>query len=229
MKELSKYIKDSKFANFALTILLAATLSPKLFAQDRIGNGGDGGEVELLTQKIQLEATAGKIFQFFSENSELEEVFPEFSREDILALQGKVKFEVSNDVLTDREGAVRTCLNYSAAKRIQCNYTRLAGLSPTVYFVLNLHELLGILGVEIASIENDYLIESYPISSRLARYVSRVQNHDLVFTPGIVHDWSNDEDARPENNLQAPSCVIKNLIVFLRSSSFESNTLRLIG
>lgn len=94
----------------------------------------------------------------------------------------KLRLEVVEQTLIDRNGITRTCLNFPEAAYIQCNKERLNALGndvPTQY-VLVFHELLGLLGVEESS-PNEELIRSYSISSRLKAYVQKVSTYNLVY------------------------------------------------
>lgn len=170
------------------TLLLTLLLATNVFAQggERVGNGGSYSEAEIAAEQVELELTVNKIKKFFINNKQVADIFPEFSMKEFFAKTNHVSITVVDKELFDKHNVKRTCLNYD--RKIECDINELQQThnDPKIYFVLMLHELLGIVGVEETSPENATAIEGYKISKRIARYVSRVSNYDL------------DVDAAPE-------------------------------
>ncbi len=172
--------------------------------QDK-GNGGSGKEALLVAQQAQIENVAQKIRSFFLKNeSTLKPVFKEIAIQKLLK---KIKESdirvVDEDKLIDRHGISRTCLNFVGSSLIECKSSGIAKLfdQPAAFFVLVLHEYLGLIGVEETAPNNPTYIDGYKISKKIAPYVSKVSNYDLSIlevintenstTPSGLTDFSN--------------------------------------
>lgn len=182
-----------------MRILTALLLVLNLFASDGNdgGNGGSGEEVTLLQVQSNLNEISGKIFNFFLTQEEAREAFPEINFDEFLALQNEITIIAVNQVLIDKNGMERTCLNFEESKLIQCNL-QFADLNSNVpaQFVLLFHEILGVLGIEESSPQNLNLIESYPISSRLNHFISIQREYVLRINSDPCLDVQTYEDAQ---------------------------------
>jgi hypothetical protein len=154
-----------------------------LEAGDRVNNGGSGEEISLVTAEYTLKSTVDKIFYFFATKPAAKLDFPEVNFEKLMSIKNHLKIEVTEEDLIDREGRERDCLNGVLQNQniLKCRYSYIKRYfhDPYNMFVLSFHELLGITGDEISSIYNNSLMQSYPISSRLAKYVISVNDYDL--------------------------------------------------
>ena len=164
--------------------LLILLVSTAFAGGDRAGNGGSGIEADIAAQEAQIQNVALKIRLFFiKHNQTLSKVFPEFSIDDFLKKIEKTEFKiVTDEVLLDRHGEKRTCLNFASENKVECSLIKIKEIisSPTAIFVLTFHELLGIIGVEETAPTNPHFIEGYKISKRISPYVTEVSNYDLV-------------------------------------------------
>lgn len=161
------------------------------------GNGGSASESYLAGQQAQLESVALKIRIFFLKNEvDLKSQFPEI---DIQKLTQKIKNSdirvVNEDKLIDKNGKNRTCLNFPDTSLIECSSSGIEPIfdQPSTLFVLVFHEYLGLIGVEETSSANSTIIAGYSISKRLAAYVTKVNDYDLVISKDAVQEevpWS---------------------------------------
>ena len=121
------------------------------------------------------------IFEKDQEN--LQSQFPEFKFMDLLKTMKDVKVEIVQETLIDKDGITRTCLNYPASLRIKCTSKELDKIKfhQQAYYLLILHEYLGIIGVEETSIDNLDYREGYSISSRFLIYFSAMRINELSF------------------------------------------------
>lgn len=154
------------------------------------GNGGSGSESKLVGQQAQLESVALKLRTFFLKNeATLKPMFPEF---DIQVLVKKIKISdirvVDESKLIDKHGRSRTCLNFSDSSLIECKSLEIEQLfdQPSALFVLVLHEYLGLIGAEETSPEKPTMIAGYSISKRIAPFVSKVNDYDLIIPKKVV-------------------------------------------
>jgi hypothetical protein len=162
--------------------LLALGLSMNVFAGAG-GHGGSGTESEIAASTNQVEVVTMKLKRFFSKNVDvLKGVFPEV--EIPLLLE---KFEtaqlkvVTAEVLIDKNGVSRSCLNYQETNLIECKNSEIARLvdRPLALFVLVFHEYLGLMGVEETSPTDAAAVDGYKISRRLSGYLTKVVEYDL--------------------------------------------------
>lgn len=187
-------------------ILLNIGIITKVEANEK-GNGGSATESQIAAQQAQLESVALKIRTFFLSNSDkLKSVFPEF---DIQVLVKKIKTSdirvVDEDVLIDKNGISRTCLNFPDSSLIECKYTEMKELfdQPAALFVLVFHEYLGLIGAEETSPDNPLVIDGYTISKRIAVYLSKVNNYDLV----IENEHNDNSNLKIKKNTIGASNV----------------------
>ncbi|MGE3610242.1 MAG: hypothetical protein AB7I27_11685 [Bacteriovoracaceae bacterium] len=148
------------------------------------GNGGSGDESKIVAAQAQVETVASKLRLFFLKNETLLKVyFPEVDIPKILKLikSSDLRIVETND-LVDKNGLSRTCLNYPDSQLIECRLDSIESLvdQPAVLFVLIFHEFLGLAGVEETSPKNSSFIDGYSISKRIAPFVTKVNNYDLV-------------------------------------------------
>ncbi|MCB9092378.1 MAG: hypothetical protein H6620_07455 [Halobacteriovoraceae bacterium] len=129
-------------------------------------NGGDGLEIE-------IELMAKKIVSFV--DSDLgKEVFPEINIDYMKRVMRVVDVSVTDDIIIDQYGFTRTCTNDSKTMNIECNLNRWGLVTqPEVYYALVLHELLGLMNVELGNKQD---VSKYPISSRILNYIENVEN-----------------------------------------------------
>ncbi len=105
---------------------------------------------------IYIDETIDGLKIFFTNNKEsIQNLYPEFKIEDLLEKIKQSKVLIVNEVLIDKNGMIRTCLNYPDLSVIKCS---IKDLEPFFYyreslFVILLHEFLGLTGVEENSIE----------------------------------------------------------------------------
>lgn len=153
------------------------------------GNGGSGVESNLVGQQAHLESVALKIKTFFKKNEEsLRPAFPEF---DIQLLVKRIETSdirvVDVEELIDKNGKSRSCLNFPNSSLIECKSKDIEKLldQSTALFVLVFHEYLGLIGAEETSLNNPHFIDGYPISKRLAPYVTLLSDYDLVLNQAV--------------------------------------------
>ena len=171
--------------NLFMTGFILLNLSTLTYASsNEKGNGGSGSESQMVAQQAQLETVSLKIKNFFLKNEVvLQEEFPEFS---VQALIKKIKSSdirvVDTNELLDKDGVSRTCLNYPESSIIECKSPGIEALleQPSALFVLVFHEYLGLIGVEETSSNNANINDGYSLSKRIAPYVSKVNDYDLV-------------------------------------------------
>lgn len=169
-----------------LLILGLILLSAQSFARSDKGNGGSASEAQMIAQQAQIESVAFKIRSFFLKNeATLKSQFPEF---EIQTLVKKIKTSdiriVDEEFLYDKNGVSRTCLNFPDSSLIECKYSGIQALlnGPAPLFVLVLHEYLGLIGAEETAPTDPNIVDGYSISKRIAPYVTKVNDYDLVMT-----------------------------------------------
>ena len=217
MKTTTKWKKAS--------LALVLTLSSFAFAGDRGGNGGSGTETQIAAEQAQLESVALKIKKFFIQNEEtMAKEFPEFSPQVLTQSITSAGLSVTNENLVDRHGKNRTCLNFPAEQKIECNYSEVKSLQddPKALFVLVLHEYLGLMGVEETSPENPRIIDGYSISKRIAPYVTKVSDYDLVIQKIIREDRIRIITNQRSSNYPSLPDLKKNPIVKARNVSNDN-------
>jgi len=174
----------------SLTAIAGAKISNEAGSEDktqiehRVGNGGSFDEARAVLLETTIRQTIQKIRKFFIKNkNKLADDFPEVPIDKLIKLIPVLKIKVTSEELFDKNNTPRTCLNFLQEKLIKCNITKIDAMinNPKVTFVFLAHEVFGILEVEESHPENEYLIDSYPISGRLAKYVTKVAEYDLVF------------------------------------------------
>ena len=169
-------VSTALFAGLVTTMQIA-------HAGDRAGNGGSGNEVAIVIAQKNISDIASKIDFFFKKNPEAKNEFPEIDFNEFSKLIENAKYEITEDKLIDKNGQTRTCLNFSKELLIQCGLKELSLLDKDVpaQFVLVFHELLGLMEIEESSPTNVELSDSYIISQRLKKYVTKVDSYDLVY------------------------------------------------
>ena len=183
----------------AMKIIIYLFLVFNLFATDGNdgGNGGSGSDVRLVIVENEVERISDEIFFFFEENQEPRMTFPEINITEFLEIKNQLTIEAAAETLIDKNGVRRTCLNFPTEIKIQCNldFENLNDL-PTAKYILVLHELLGLLGIEESNPNNPRLIQSYSISSRLNRYLSTVSTVKLGLNRSpcdLIEDFQDAE------------------------------------
>lgn len=205
-----------------LLILGILLLNVQAFASDK-GNGGSGSESLLVGQQAQLESVALKLRSFFLKNeTALKPIFPEFNIQD---LAKKIKISdirvVDETKLIDKYGKSRTCLNFPNSSLIECKSSGVEPLfnQPSTLFVLVLHEYLGLIGVEETSPANPTMIAGYSISKRIAPYVSKVNDYDLV----IANKIADARDLHSVETISAGSRISFKKDVYLVATKVRHN------
>jgi hypothetical protein len=166
-------------------IILSALLvlsTTAAFANDK-GNGGSGDESQMVALQAQLETVSLKIRTFFLKNEkELKKVFPEFNIQALVKTIKKSDIRIVDKKLTDKYGKDRTCLNFPQSALIECKQSEIQALidHPSAFFVLVFHEYLGLIGAEETSPNDPLLINGYSISKKIAPFVSKVNEYNLV-------------------------------------------------
>jgi hypothetical protein len=169
---------------FFYLFLSVITITSLAQAGDRLGNGGSGDEAQMAAQQAQLETIALKIKYFFDINKKsLRLVFTEFTSVELINTIENSKIIIVDHELIDKNGINRTCLNYPETNLIECKFSEIDKTinKPQALFVLIFHEILGLLRVEETSPTNPQLIDGYSISKRIAGYVTKVNDYDLIF------------------------------------------------
>ena len=176
-KQLKQFmVSTALFAGLVTSLQMA-------HAGDRAGNGGSGNEVAVVIAQKNISDIAAKIDIFFKKNTEARDEFPEIDFNQLSRVINDVKIVVAEEKLIDKNDQKRTCLNFPEELLIQCNLKEYSLIEKDVpsQFVLVLHELLGLLEVEESSPMNEELSDSYRISQRLKKYVTKVDSYDLVY------------------------------------------------
>ncbi len=133
------------------------------------GNGGDDLELELKKRSLQigyfLKSTVGtQTFKMINADAVVETI----ENSDIDVVTGNV---------TDKYGALRTCVNEPERALITCNLSRIDSLiknkKTDVLTATLFHEILGLMGLELGYQEN---VSMYPISSKILPYNSIVES-----------------------------------------------------
>lgn len=178
------YKKSKRLLILSAFFIGALGISKLSYAGDRAGNGGSDDESRIASQQAILQSTALKIKKFFITNGPtLQKEFPEFSVRDLIEKIEKSEIRiVDTEELVDKHGKSRTCLNFPDLNVIECKYSDIKNLesNPQTLFVLTMHEYLGLLGVEETMPSQINFIDGYSISKRLAGYVTKVNDYDLV-------------------------------------------------
>lgn len=179
-----EHLKQFLVASSLFVSMLTISSLTFAYGGDRGGNGGSGDESSIAARQAVLEGTALKIKKFFSVNgARLQREFPEFKVHDLVTAIERSKISVLDvKELKDKHRKNRSCLNYSNSNLIECKYSDVLKLeeNPEALFVLIMHEYLGLLGVEETSPQDSSFINGYSISKRLAGYVNKVNDYDLV-------------------------------------------------
>lgn len=172
-----------KLLTYLLTGILFSSIQTAT-AGDRAGNGGSGDESKLAAQQAVLETTAIKIKNFFNKNKKsLHTTFSEINIEELVSKIEETKIHVvEREDLIDKNGINRTCLNFPESNLIECKSSEIDSLSsnPKALFVMVLHEILGLMQAEETSPRNINVTDGYSISKRIASYVLKVNDYDLV-------------------------------------------------
>lgn len=121
-----------------------------------LGNGGDANELE-------FGMYAYAMYEILSENPAL---LPQVSRPEYRSRLMTASYSVTEEILYDRGAKRRMALNFPERNAIRFNLADWRGLEtrPELKIALALHELLGLLGVEVA--EYDLSIQVRPYLDR---------------------------------------------------------------
>lgn len=181
------FFKTSLFFLVLNSVLFVSAIGAAK-AGERTGNGGDIGLVALNSEKYKIQDTIMKIINFFERTPQLSVIFPEINIQQLVELREELStrnIEVTTERVFDTHGEEKTCINYYNQLNepgITCNFTKLrAWVNVEDYFVLVLHEMLGLQSIEVDLVDEDFSGRNYYISGRIRNYVSRVSNFDLVY------------------------------------------------
>jgi hypothetical protein len=161
------------------------------------GNGGNDLEARIVVAKNLILQNISKIERFFTENDRVHEVFSEVDVHLLSKTISKIRLHDgivivpdgsslnSNTDLSeihDRFKISRTAVNRPDEMKIYYDLEKIEGLFdfPERLFILNFHEILGLMGLERNNPSNK-LEENYQISSRLGQFVKKVYGYDLVY------------------------------------------------
>lgn len=170
-------------------LLLIALCTNSYAGINGVGNGGSGEEAKLAATQTEIELISLKLKRFFQNNIELEDIFYEFNRKELISAIQTTLIQVQDISLVDKNGVSRTCINKIHPKTIVCNLDfKKLDKFPESKFVLLLHEYLGIIGIEETSPKNPSVYEGYKISGKLSAFVSKVANYDLSLQPKETND-----------------------------------------
>lgn len=153
------------------------------------GNGGTISEAMLAGKEAELVQVAQKIKRFFLKYPKtMKKVFPMVKTKELVEKINVMSIDVVDQKLVDRYGITRSCLNFRDSDLIQCNYTELEKFkkNPGAIFVLMLHEIFGLMGIEETSPLNATYIEGYKHSKAIYPYATKVEDWDLVMKKGKV-------------------------------------------
>ena len=125
-------------------------------------------------------------------------LFPEFEIEDLLAKIKELKVDIVAEALIDKNGEKKTCLNFPDLSIIQCSSKELDtffNYQESLY-VLLLHEILGLIRIEETSSSEPNFLNSYLISKRIAKYVTRAGAYDFVLDRSSVNGFEFSMEQR---------------------------------
>ena len=121
------------------------------------GNGGDITQIEMNVLKSQLAQNSYKLINLLHFNLKAKEVFQNVDHEFLYAIRKKLTFEVLDpqtsqqwELFYDKWGMLRDCINLPQSYIIRCQAKKLRSAieKPVIFNTLNLHELLGLVGLE---------------------------------------------------------------------------------
>ena len=191
-----------KAQNIILLLFALFLLHTNMSFAEQAGNDGPGGgsinEIERVIATEMVKRNILKIERFLREDKVAAEVFQEVDAKKFskvvssLILQAKIKIIADGDPenddsaktrLVDKYGIERTALNYPQQGVIEYDYEEIRQLTnrPKEFFVLNFHEILGLMGLEENDPKYPDLYMGYHISSRLERFVNKrlIDEYDL--------------------------------------------------
>lgn len=179
------------FSHLRVSFLALLLINSAVYAGQE-GNGGSSVEVQKVAAKEMIINNLLKIEKFFRTNETARNEFPEVSSKDLtkiifeLISKKKIKFVSDNEKrkIFDRYKIARTAVNYPSKKTIVYDLEEVLKLKekPVVLFVLNFHELLGLLELEFNDPNEEDLSLNYKISGRLAPFVIKTTHYDLRIT-----------------------------------------------
>ncbi len=180
-----------KLAILILIIFSTVALADK----SKGGGGGDAREALRKIVRMNIEENISKIGRFLFTSERANKEFPEVMKKiDELSKRLKtLQIAVVDQEVYDRYNINRTAVNYSDENRIEYNLDKIAPytvndeegvITPKkqseVLFVLNFHELLGLLNLEENDPSKGDFYMHYKTSGRLAQFVSLIAGYDLV-------------------------------------------------
>ena len=141
-----------------------------------------------------IETRANEMYDYFKKDEKsLQAIFPEFKIKDLLIKIKNTHFEIVDEVLLDKDGVSRACLNFPKISKIKCRVEDLheTEKTPEIFFALMLHEYLGLMGIEETSIHSTRPNAGYSISSRIASRLTVLKGLDLVFKEPKTSELEN--------------------------------------
>lgn len=145
------------------------------------GNGGSYDEAYIYGTQDNYNQIISKLSKFIKKH---ENEFAEFLPEKFVKVANELKLNVVDETLTDSNGVKgRTCLNFPNTLEIVCDIDKLSRIeyNPKAQFVLMTHEILGLLDIEKSSPYYPEQIDGYKISKKIAKYVTKIADYDLIF------------------------------------------------
>ncbi len=151
------------------------------YAQEFASGGGNGGDIlesEKVLIKRDIQMKLSDIASFFQNYPEYQKDFNNFNFKKALELikENRIQIDIVEEKPKDKYGRDRSAVNYPNEKRIEYYYYDLKKAideDNKALYVLHFHELGGLVGVEEADPDNEFLIDDYSESSKLARYLGQ--------------------------------------------------------
>lgn len=167
-----------------------------------IGNGGDGSIAEEALVLNMIKSNFLKLEKFLRTEKRARTYFSEIDHNEFskrildIVQNNKIKLirngdkENNNAEMTeihDQYGIARTAVNYSETNTIKYDFEKVFSLQdkPKVLFVLNAHEILSLMGIEINDPNKPDQYLGYNVSSRFQRFVIKAAGYDLVFSEKV--------------------------------------------
>ena len=181
---------------------------------DRTGNGGSEDEISNSLSEITYLDFTEQIVTFYNQNPRAKDTFPQIDPDTFEQVTSELTFELSHKELFDKNNMKRSCLNFPDEVKIICNpIDKEKHENDTrVTFILLFHEILGLMGIEESTPENERVIQNYEVSRRLIKYFSKTQTYKLnssdrekkSFDARVVEYWDG-------NRVHLPACRVREL------------------
>lgn len=155
------------------------------------GSGGSGDESQIVVNEVLIKESLLRIKDFFQKYGDKKEVKNDFPMINIDKLSDKIdeallKLVITEDEVYDFAGVSRFAVNYEHNGEIHYNIRKMRSIkSAAVFYVLQTHEIFGLLGIEKNDPSNEVMIENYPHASKIAKYVVKVLSYGLDIVSDI--------------------------------------------